>query len=147
MSHEIRTPMNAILGFTEILLSRIKEGEEHEFLKSIHSSGKHLLSLINDILDLSKIEADKIEFNYKPCDINSIIEGINSIFLFKAKENNIDLIFEITTGIPEPILIDGDRLSQILINIIGNAIKFTKEGFVKVTFSHEMVKNQKIPSA
>lgn len=143
MSHEIRTPMNAILGFTEILLSRIKEGEEHEFLKSIHSSGKHLLSLINDILDLSKIEADKIEFNYKPCDINSIIEGINSIFLFKAKENNIDLIFEITTGIPEPILIDGDRLSQILINIIGNAIKFTKEGFVKVTFSHEMVKNQK----
>ncbi len=143
MSHEIRTPMNAILGFTEILLSRIKEGEEHEFLKSIHSSGKHLLSLINDILDLSKIESDKIEFNYKPCDINSIIEGINSIFLFKAKENNIDLIFEITTDIPESILIDSDRLSQILINIIGNAIKFTKEGFVKISFSHKTDRKQK----
>ncbi len=137
MSHEIRTPMNAILGFTEILLNRIKEGEEREFLESINSSGKHLLSLINDILDLSKIEAERIEFSYKPYRIYSIIEGISNLFTLKAKEKGIDLLFEISSGIPETIIIDGDRLSQILINVVGNAVKFTEKGFVKVSFSHE----------
>ncbi len=133
MSHEIRTPMNAILGFSEILLGRIKNGEEHEFLQSINTSGKRLLNLINDILDLSKIEADKIELVYKSTNFQTIINNLHSLFSLKAKEKGIALGIELPHDMPKNLLLDEDRLFQILINIVGNSVKFTDKGYVKIT--------------
>ncbi len=134
MSHEIRTPMNAILGFSEILLQRIEGEEEHEFITLIHSSGRHLLSLINDILDLSKIEAEKMEVVYKPFSVHALVDSIKSLFMLKTREKGIAFHLEVDDSVPEYLVLDYDRLTQVLVNIVGNAVKFTDSGFVTVSF-------------
>ncbi len=133
MSHEIRTPMNSILGFSEILMDRIKNSEEHEFAKEINTSGKNLLSLINDILDLSIIDSDKIEIRETSVDIRSLLDDLKMFFRIKAGNKGLELLFKASGNIPETVVIDGIRLRQILINLIGNAVKFTEKGFVKVS--------------
>ncbi len=133
MSHEIRTPMNSILGFSELLMERIKDGEEHEFIKEINTSGKNLLSLINDILDLSIMDSAKIEIRDTSVDIRSLLDDLKMFFRVKAGNKGIDLRFKASGDIPETVIMDGIRLRQILINIIGNAVKFTEKGYVKVT--------------
>ncbi|MEZ4525978.1 MAG: response regulator [Desulfobacterales bacterium] len=132
MSHEIRTPMNAILGFSEILLSRIQDPQEKKWVKNIHASGQTLLVLINDILDLSKIESGKMELHYGPVTFASLLEEMRGIFSEKCRKKGIELKFHSDPEIPARLISDNVRLRQILINLIDNAVKFTHEGYVSV---------------
>ena len=135
MSHEIRTPLNAILGFTDIIKRKVNEKKLKEKLSVITANGNTLLRLIDDILDLSKVEAGKIELKYEPVNLFSIAREIELTFQPKASKKNIELITEIKSEkIPEYILIDGIRLRQIIFNLISNAIKFTSSGYVKLKF-------------
>ena len=144
MSHEIRTPMNSILGFSEVMINTVKDEKHIGYLKTILTSGKTLLSLINDILDLSKIEAGRIEISPEPVDIRVIINEIKQIFTQKVHEKNIQLFSEIDADFPANITIDEVRFRQILLNIVGNAVKFTAEGYVKIELKTVQVKNGKI---
>jgi len=134
MSHEIRTPMNSILGFSDILRRGLeeKESERMEFLNRIHTSGRHLLELINDILDLSKIESGKMEMDLDRCSPHRIISESLSVLKGWALEKEIALEYSIDGELPETILTDAGRLRQVLMNLIGNAIKFTETGGVVV---------------
>ncbi len=132
MSHEIRTPMNAILGFSEILLAQIKTPKFEEYLRTIVNSGKTLLSIINDILDLSKIEAGKLELTYEPIDISGILEEIKMIFSQKVKEKNLRFILDIQNEDKKGFVLDEVRIRQIILNLVGNAIKFTEKGHVRI---------------
>ena len=139
MSHEIRTPMNAVLGYTELLSSLLTEQTQKNYLESIKSSGRGLLTLINDILDLSKIEAGKLELEYDYVDSNFFFTEFERIFALKASEKGIKFLVEIQSGTPAGIYIDEPRLRQIIFNLIGNAIKFTNQGQVKLkVFTNNM---------
>ncbi|MDM8523884.1 response regulator [Desulfococcaceae bacterium HSG8] len=135
MSHEIRTPLNAILGFSEILFSRASDSQEKNYLSSILSSGQTLLSLINDVLDLSKIEAGKVELQYKPLSIRSILHDILQIFLQKAEQKGIGFRTGAAPDIPDVLVADEMRIRQILMNLAGNALKFTSQGSISVSAS------------
>ena len=135
MSHEIRTPMNAILGFCSLLKETIAESRSRSYVDSIDSAGKTLLALINYILDLSKIEAGKLELQYDFFDLRSLIEEIGQIFSITAQQKNIDLSWAIAEDVPSFILFDEIRLRQILFNVVGNALKFTEKGQVRLEVS------------
>ncbi len=130
MSHEIRTPMNAVLGFTDLLQPLVHEPAAQEYLKTISSSGKTLLALINDILDLSKIEAGQMEIRYKPHRLGSIVKDVQNIFKQKAIAKGLKLRTILSESLPEILLVDEVRLRQILFNLVGNALKFTEQGRV-----------------
>jgi PAS domain S-box-containing protein len=132
MSHEIRTPMNAVLGFTNILESMLIEKKAQSYVQAIASSGNTLLSLINDILDLSKIEAGKLEINLEPVDLRGLVQDIQQIFQHKADKQGLELIAQIDDALPGAILLDEVRMRQILFNLVGNAIKFTQSGCVEM---------------
>ncbi|SHJ86262.1 PAS domain S-box-containing protein [Tangfeifania diversioriginum] len=131
MSHEIRTPMNSILGFSEVMLNTTHDEKNRGYLKTILNSGKTLLSLINDILDLSKIEAGRMEVSPEPMDMRVVLYEMEQIFTQKIQEKNLELITSVDEDFPLNITFDEVRLRQILLNIIGNAVKFTSAGFVK----------------
>lgn len=133
MSHEIRTPMNSILGFTELLNEQIEDKKLKSFLQTIKTSGQALLTLINDILDLSKIESGKIELLKTKTNMEKILQESLSIFVIQAEKKGLNLNLEIDKNLPKSVLIDQVRLKQIMINLIGNAIKFTDEGYIKVS--------------
>ncbi len=135
MSHEIRTPMNAILGFTEILRRGYGKSEQdwQKHLGTIASSGQHLLELINDVLDLSKVEAGHMEIEHVPCPAYRIVSEVIQVLAVKAREKSISLDFETDGLIPESFDCDPSRLRQIVTNLVGNAIKFTERGGVTVT--------------
>ncbi|HAC62940.1 MAG TPA: ATPase [Cyanothece sp. UBA12306] len=135
MSHEIRTPMNAILGFCDLLQEIVNEPRSHSYLNSIASSGKILLALINDILDLSKIDSGKLQINYEPIRLRDLIAEINQIFGENAQQKNLILTVSIADNVPAYIIFDEVRLRQILFNVVGNALKFTEKGYVKITIS------------
>lgn len=132
MSHEIRTPMNAILGFTEILRKEIIDSRHKHFLDSIQLSGKTLLRLINDILDLSKIEAGKLEIQQEHTDLSILAGEIRLVFAEQMNAKHLEYTVEYMAQEQLFVFIDDVRLRQILINLIGNAIKFTSKGYVKV---------------
>ncbi len=132
MSHEIRTPMNAVIGFTDLLNTLITDKKQKAYLESIKSSGKSLLSLINDILDLSKIQAGKLDIHYEPVNPYKFFNDIKQIFSNKLKEKRLEFKIEIADDIPQNIVLDEIRLRQVLFNLIGNAIKFTEKGYVKL---------------
>ena len=131
MSHEIRTPMNAIIGFTELLNDQISEPRLKSYVKIIQNASYTLLALINDILDLSKIEAGKLEIKKTSTNIFSLCDEISSFFMISVRDKNLDFIVDIDKNIPKSLLIDEIRLRQVLLNIIGNSVKFTEEGFIK----------------
>ena len=133
MSHEIRTPMNAILGFTEILGGMTDDRQQKEYLRSIQLSGKALLTLINDILDLSKVEAGKLELEYAAVNPRQAFEEMEQIFSQKIAEKGLEFLVEIDPGLPEVLILDEVRMRQILVNLIGNAVKFTDKGDVKLS--------------
>jgi signal transduction histidine kinase/ligand-binding sensor domain-containing protein/CheY-like chemotaxis protein len=137
MSHEIRTPMNAIVGFSDLLSNMIDDSLPKSYLESIRTSSKSLLQLINDILDLSKVEAGKIEMQYDFVDTIFFFEEIRAIFDQKIQDSNLRFGIEIQENMPNLILIDEVRLKQVLINLIGNSIKFTQKGFVKIIVEFE----------
>jgi len=128
MSHEIRTPMNAILGFTEVLIGRCTDPMQREFLDSIQASGRTLLTLINDILDLSKIEAGRIEVHFAALDPRAVLNEIQQIFRTKCAEKAIRFDVEADASLPSYVWLDEIRLRQILLNLAGNAVKFTHQG-------------------
>ncbi|NOR86764.1 MAG: PAS domain S-box protein [Bacteroidales bacterium] len=130
MSHEIRTPMNAILGYSEILSKLIKNPTQKDYLASIQSSGKTLLKLINNILDLSKIESGKLELSYEATNIEKIIHDVVGMFQVKVQEKGLEIITHIADNLPNFLHLDELSINQILINLINNAVKFTKTGSV-----------------
>jgi PAS domain S-box-containing protein len=135
MSHEIRTPLNAILGFSQLLQDEtLPPAEASEYLRSIHYAGNALLSLINDILDLSKLDADQMVIQPEPVNLRELLFELEAVFTAKAKAQGIELV----TNVPDdlPILnLDERRLRQVLLNVIGNAVKFTKQGSVSVSLT------------
>lgn len=136
MSHEIRTPMTAILGFTEILKGKIKEAKPAHYLQAIYSSGNSLLRLINDILDLSKVEAGKLKLEYSAMSPKDLFQEMRTIFSQKIKDKGLELLIEIPDQLPSSLILDEIRLRQILINLIGNAIKFTESGYIKLAVDY-----------
>jgi signal transduction histidine kinase/ligand-binding sensor domain-containing protein/DNA-binding response OmpR family regulator len=132
MSHEIRTPMNVILGFSELLRTQMAASKERNYLDAITSSGRTLLTLINDILDLSKIEAGKLELQYEPVSVARVVEEIHKLFSIKAGEKGVKLLTEIDPKLPRGLMLDEVRLRQVLFNVVGNALKFTEKGQVKI---------------
>ena len=132
MSHEIRTPMNAIIGFSEILRDQLKDPKYIKHIEIVLTSGKTLLGLINDILDLSKIEAGKMEFQYRPVDPHALFNDIARIFSVRLKSKGLRFITDIDEKLPKSLLLDEVRMRQILFNLVGNAVKFTMEGYVEL---------------
>jgi PAS domain S-box-containing protein len=130
MSHEIRTPMNAILGFSKLLELEITEESQLEHLRNISRSGNNLLALINDLLDLSKIEAGKLRLDYEPVNLRGLCREVYDIFETRAQQKGIDLAMEMDPQLPHSVMIDEVRLRQVLLNLVGNAVKFTREGGV-----------------
>lgn len=130
MSHEIRTPMNAILGFSEVLLNTTKEKNSKGYLKTIISSGKTLLSLINDLLDLSKIESGAIDIKPEPVELEGIVDDIREMFNYQCQKKRLQFSVVKSKKFPKILLLDEIRLRQVIINLVGNAIKFTRQGSV-----------------
>ena len=135
MSHEIRTPMNAILGVQELLLSSRLPENEKTLLKSAHSSAESLLGILNQVLDLSKIEAGKLTLNIEPCNLNALLDDIDSAFSTVAQKQNLRLHTSKDPRIAEVLMLDALRLRQILQNLISNAIKFTHHGEIYFSIS------------
>ncbi|WP_072681489.1 transporter substrate-binding domain-containing protein [Arcobacter sp. LA11] len=132
MSHEIRTPMNSVIGFTELLDKEIDNPVQKDYLQSIKRGGNALLGIINDILDLSKIEAGKLDIKKESINPKNLIGEVESIFHSKIISKNITFTIEIDENIPDFIIIDSIRIRQVLFNLIGNAIKFTEKGTIKL---------------
>jgi len=144
MSHEIRTPMNAIIGFSDLLYSSIKEEKQRSQIDAIRSSGKNLLRIINDILDLSKIDAGKMIIQNESINIHSIIKEVETIFTHITKEKGIRFVIDEVEEIPSALMLDETRIRQILFNLIGNAFKFTESGEVTLSVMEKIKEKDKI---
>jgi signal transduction histidine kinase/CheY-like chemotaxis protein len=132
MSHEIRTPMNGILGMLHLLQGTTLTAEQKELSDTIHSSADALLTILNDILDFSKIEAGKMRLNLESFDIGALLKSVAKLFSGQAAEKKLDLRVEIDSALPARVACDPDRMRQVLNNLIGNAVKFTTEGYVRI---------------
>jgi two-component system, sensor histidine kinase and response regulator len=141
MSHEIRTPMNGILGMTELLLEGSLTTKQQKFVHAMRNSGESLLKLINDILDFSKIEVGKLELDPIDFDLHRMVEDVAELLAHRIGKKNIELACRIDASVPLEICGDADRLRQVLINLVGNAIKFTQEGEVVIDLRAEAVAN------
>ena len=132
MSHEIRTPLNAILGFAGLLKKKEMDDEAEKYINFINVAGDNLLNIVNDVLDLSKIEAGMLHISSTPFDFKELIENITNVYKEKALEKNLQLITIVSPSIPKYVLGDAARVSQVLTNLIGNALKFTHNGEIAI---------------
>ncbi|WP_413111318.1 ATP-binding protein [Thaumasiovibrio sp. DFM-14] len=133
INHELRSPLNGLLGGAELLDSTPLNSKQKRLLETINYSGELLRSVINDLLDYSKINANMLQLVNAPFSVNKLRDKLQGIFYFRASENRLDLSIHCTENIPETIIGDEDRIKQIFVNLIGNAIKFTTSGSVKVS--------------
>ncbi|MBU1344767.1 MAG: histidine kinase [Proteobacteria bacterium] len=136
MSHEIRTPLNLILGFSQALEKEIKDDTQQEYIAAIRSSGKTLLTLLNDILDLSKIEADKFEIKNSAVNIHQLFNEVGQMFAKSIEQKGLKFELNISKDLPMILIFDETRLRQILVNILGNAVKFTQKGVVRINAAY-----------
>lgn len=132
ISHEIRTPMNAIMGYSEILEGKITDADQIEHVKSIITNGNALLSLINDIIDISRIESGNIEINSEYIAFRNILLDVKMKYLPKAKNKDLEFIIDIKKDFPHDLYIDGNRMRRVISNLVDNALKFTEKGLVKI---------------
>ena len=133
ISHELRTPLNAILGFTQLMSQDSSTTpQQKETLEIINRSGEHLLVLINDVLEVSKIEAGKTKLNLTNCDLYDLVNSLQEMLQLKAQCKNLELLWEISPSVPRFVETDRAKLRQVLINLLGNAIKFTEQGYVRL---------------
>lgn len=137
MSHEIRTPMNAIIGMSQLALNTSLTPKQHDYLDKILGSSQHLLGILNDILDFSKIEARCLSISAEEFDLDELIHNLESIFYGRAKEKSLEFILEVDDKVPRHLIGDPLRLQQIFVNLISNSIKFTEQGFIRMTVNME----------
>jgi signal transduction histidine kinase/DNA-binding NarL/FixJ family response regulator len=130
MSHEIRTPMNAVIGFTNLLEQRVNDEVSKNYLEAVKNGTKQLLTIIDDILDLSKLEAGKLKIEFAPVNLARLLKEVKSFFEVKMTSKQLEFCFDIDESIPKTLLLDEIRVRQILFNLIGNAIKFTHQGSI-----------------
>jgi len=141
MSHEIRTPMSGIIGFADLLAATPLSSGQQDYVENIRSSAYALLALINDILDLSKIEAGRLELESAPVDLKRLVEDAVGLLAVRAAEKHLRLVFTIDPSAPAAILSDSARLRQVLVNLLGNAAKFTDRGGVSLSVAATMEKD------
>ncbi|HSW13379.1 MAG TPA: histidine kinase dimerization/phospho-acceptor domain-containing protein, partial [Solimonas sp.] len=137
VSHEIRTPMNAILGFSQLLLERVGDSVSRRYVEAITVSGRSLLALIDDVLDLSKIEAGKLEIRASPSSLRELADGVVAVFSQNAANKRLSLTSEIDPTVPTSVMLDAARLRQMLFNLVGNAVKYTDQGCVMLRIHAE----------
>ena len=144
MSHEIRTPLSGILGFTNLLQKRALDETSSEFVSSIQRSGENLMTIINDILDLSKIEAGMMRITVGTFSISGLLNSVETFFTERVKEKGLLISSKIDKSIPDTLMGDATRLTQILVNLIGNAIKFTKQGSINIEIYNKSIGEGKV---
>lgn len=143
ITHEIRTPLNSIIGFTDLLLKQETRKEQAEFLNIIKTSGKNLISIVNDMLDFSKMEYGSIKLNEQEFNLSNVIYNVFSLLKPLSDEKNLNFTYSLESNVPINLFGDESRLSQILLNLLNNSIKFTHEGDVKLIVKLHSVKNEK----
>jgi signal transduction histidine kinase/CheY-like chemotaxis protein/transcriptional regulator with GAF, ATPase, and Fis domain len=144
MSHEIRTPMNAIIGFADLMLKTELDSKQRSYLDNINKSSRSLLTIINDILDFSKIEAGKLVLENKDFNIDEVLQELSGMFSMNADDKGLDLTVSCAPGVPRMLKGDSLRLRQVVINLVGNAVKFTDRGSVSVLADVNSMENDTV---
>src|SRR4051812_44977369 len=144
MSHKTRTPMNGVIGMTSLLLDSKLTPEQRDYVETIRHSGDSLLTIINDILDFSKIESGQLELESVDFAVRDCVEGALDLLAPHVAEKGLDLLYEIADGVPGTVRGDPTRLRQVLVNLLGNAVKFTERGEIVVSLRADVLNDNRI---